>query len=55
MRSNALSRPAVSQQAGGDSIEDNERPGRADQKEQFSNNDFHVILDMHHRPKTEET
>jgi len=45
----------VSQQAGGDSIEDNERPGRADQKEQFSNNDFHVILDMHHRPKTKKT
>ncbi len=50
---NALSRSAVSQQAGGDSIEYNESPGRADQKEQFSNNDFHVILNLHHRPETE--
>lgn len=43
----------MSQQAGGDSIEYNESPGRADQEEQFSNNDFHVILNVHHRPKTE--
>jgi hypothetical protein len=50
-----LNRSAVSQQAGGDPIEHNESPGRADQKEQFSNNDFHVILDMHHRLKTEKT
>jgi hypothetical protein len=53
--STALTQSAVSQQAGGDSIEYNESPGRADQKEQFSNNDFHVILNLHHRPKTEKT
>lgn len=34
---------AASQQAGGNSIEHNDSPDRADQKENFSNNDIHAI------------